>query len=187
MRDGVAAEGFFLQDPAGDGDPGTSDGIYVYRYSTWKNPRGLKPGDLVEMSPYKVTEFYGQTELSGPARTTRTAAYRVLGKCPLPAPVSIAPPIPMNEPPAEQYEPMEGSASSIDLDASVVGPTQRFESRYPAGDPEITLAPPAARSVGARIPANRLPVDIGTMALSGGLGVDLPDGQHLRPGRQRTT
>ena len=47
---GVTAEGFFLQDPAGDGDPATSDGIYVYRYSTWRNPRGLKPGDLVEIT-----------------------------------------------------------------------------------------------------------------------------------------
>src|SRR5512137_1244675 len=53
---GVTAEGFFLQDPAGDRDPATSDGIYVYRYSTWKNPRGLKPGNLIELSSYKVME-----------------------------------------------------------------------------------------------------------------------------------
>ena len=47
---GVTAEGFFLQDPTGDGDARTSDGIYVYRYSKWMNPRKLKPGDLVEIT-----------------------------------------------------------------------------------------------------------------------------------------
>lgn len=170
---GVAAEGFFLQDPSGDGNGDTSDGIYVYRYSTWKNPRGLKPGDLIEVLSYKVTEFYGQTELNG-LPNDKAATYRVLGRCPLPAPVPIEPPIPMNQPPAEQYEPLEGQRINISFEASVVGPTQRFESRYPAGDPEITLAPLGSALWDMRIPAGLLPVDIGTITLTGGLGVDLP-------------
>lgn len=170
---GVAAEGFFLQDPAGDGNPATSDGIYVYRYSSWKNPRGLKPGALVELSTYKVMEFYGQTELSG-LPNDKASTYRVIGKCPLPAPVPIESPIPMDKPPTEQYEPLEGQRITIDFTASVVGPTQRYASRYPAGDPEMTLAPLGSPLWGARIFAAALPVDIGTITLTGGLGVDLP-------------
>lgn len=170
---GVAAEGFYLQDPHGDGNPDTSDGIYVYRYSAWKNPRRLQPGDLVEISSYKVSEFYGQTELNG-LSSDKNAAYRVLGRCALPAPVLIEPPIPMNKPPVEQYERLEGQRISISFEASVAGPTQRFESRHPAGDPEITLAPLGSPLWGVRIPAQLVPVDVGTITLTGGLGVDLP-------------
>lgn len=171
---GVAAEGFFLQDPAGDGNSATSDGIYVYRYSSWRNPRGLKPGDLIEITGgYKVMEFYGQTEISG-LSNDKNATYRVLGKCALPAPVAIEPPAPMNQPPTEQYEPLEGQRIAIDFTASVVGPTQRYESRYPAGDPEMTLAPVGSPLWDERIAADALPIDIGTITLTGGLGVDLP-------------
>lgn len=171
---GVAAEGFFLQDPVGDGSPATSDGIYVYRFGSWRNPRGLKPGDLVEITGrYKVMEFYGQTEIGG-LSNDKAETYRVLGPCELPAPVPIEAPIPMNKPPAEQYEPLEGQRIRIDFTASVAGPTQRYESRYPAGDPEITLAPLGGPLWGQRIPAELLPVGIGTITLTGGLGVDLP-------------
>ncbi len=171
---GVAAEGFFLQDPAGDGNSATSDGIYVYRYSSWRNPRGLKPGDLLEITgSYKVVEFYGQTEISG-LPNDKAETYRVVGACQLPAPVPIEPPIPMNKPPAEQYEALEGQRIVIDFTASVVGPTQRYESRFPAGDPEITLAHLGSPLWNNRIPAELLPVDIGTITLTGGLGVDLP-------------
>lgn len=170
---GVAAEGFFLQDPNGDGDPATSDGIYVYRYSTWKNPRNLKPGDLVELSAYKVTEFYGQTELTG-LSSDKNAAYRVLGKCALPPPVAIVPISNPQTDPAQPYERNEGMRVIVDLDASVAGPTQRYESRYPAGDPELTLVAAGSPYYGLRIFAGQLPVDKGTLGLSGGLGVDLP-------------
>lgn len=171
---GVAAEGFFLQDPAGDGNPATSDGIYVYRFSSWRNPRGLKPGDSIEITGrYKVMEFYGQTEIAG-LSNDKAETYRVLGPCQLPAPVPIELAAPMNRPPTEEYEPLEGQRIRIDFDASVVGPTQRYESRHPAGDPEMTLAPLGSPIWGERVPAELLPVNIGTIALTGGLGVDLP-------------
>jgi uncharacterized protein len=169
---GVAAEGFFLQDPGGDGNLSTSDGIYVYRYSSWRNPRGLKPGDLLEITgAYKVMEFYGQTEIAG-LSNDKNQTYRVLGKCVLPAPVTIEPPA-MDKPPAEQYEPLEGQRITIDFIASVVGPTQRYESRHLAGDPEITLAP-LVSPLGDQRMVDALTVDIGTITLTGGLGVDLP-------------
>lgn len=170
---GVAAEGFFLQDQQGDGDARTSDGIYVYRYSSWKNPRGLKPGDLVELSTYQVTEFYGQTELNG-LPNDKNATYRVLGRCPLPAPVLITPLVDPGADPAVQYESKEGMRVTVDLDASVAGPTARFESRYPAGDPELTVVPAGNPYYGSRIFARELPVDRGSFSLSGALGVDLP-------------
>ncbi len=170
---GVAAEGFYLQDPTGDGDAATSDGIYVYRYGGWRNPRQLKPGDLVEIRHYRVQEFYGQTELSG-LSNDKASTYRLLGSCTLPPPAHIEPPVDPQADLEVQYERVEGQLVVIDLDASVVGPTQRYESRYEAGDPEITVAQRGSPYFGGRPFAGELPVDRGTLALSGGLGFDLP-------------
>lgn len=170
---GVAAEGFYLQDPAGDGDAATSDGIYVYRYGGWRNPRQLKPGDLVEIRHYRVQEFYGHTELSG-LSNDKASTYRLLGSCTLPPPVRIEPPVDPQADLEASYERVEGQLVVIDLDASVVGPVQRYESRYEAGDPEITVAQRGSPYFGRRPFARELPVDRGTLALSGGLGFDLP-------------
>jgi predicted extracellular nuclease len=170
---GVTAEGFFMQDPDGDGDARTSDGIYVYRYSNWVNPRKLKTGDMVEIARYEVQEYYGQTEIAG-LSDDKTQTYRVLGGCKLPAPVRIAAPEDPGENLALRYEAVEAQRVTLDLNASVVGPTQRFESRYPAGDPEITVVQSGSPYYGRRVFASELPVDRGALALSGGLGVDLP-------------
>jgi len=170
---GVTAEGFFMQDPAGDGDVRTSDGVYVYRYSKWMNPRKLKPGDLVEITRYEVQEYYSQTEIAG-LRDDKAQTYRVLGSCKLPAPVRIAVAVDPNENLSARYEAVEGQRVIVDLDTSVAGPTQRFESRHPAGDPEITIIGSGSPYYGQRIFAGELPIDRGGLALSGGLGVDLP-------------
>ncbi len=170
---GVTAEGFFMQDPLGDGDARTSDGVYVYRYSKWVNPRKLKPGDLVEITRYEVQEYYGQTEIAG-LSDDKSLTYRVLGSCKLPAPVRIAAPEDPGEDLALRYEAVEAQRVTLDLDASVVGPTQRFESRHPAGDPEITVVGSGSPYYGQRIFAGQLPIDRGALALSGGLGLDLP-------------
>jgi len=170
---GVTAEGFFMQDPTGDGDARTSDGVYVYRYSQWMNPRKLKQGDLVEITRYEVQEYYGQTEIAG-LRDDKAQTYRVLGSCKLPAPVRIAMPADPDENLSARYEAVEGQRVIIDFDASVAGPTQRFESRHPAGDPEITIVGSGSPYYGQRIFARELPVDRGGLVLSGGLGVDLP-------------
>ncbi|MCB0158550.1 MAG: hypothetical protein KDD83_10510, partial [Caldilineaceae bacterium] len=57
---GVNADGFYLQDPQGDGDPATSDGVYVY---TQRAPR-VKAGDCVRLRGAFVDEYYEKTELS---------------------------------------------------------------------------------------------------------------------------
>lgn len=58
-------KGFFIQDPQGDGDPASSDGLFVQ--STQANA-ALVPGAEVCVSG-KVKEYYNQTQLSADALT----------------------------------------------------------------------------------------------------------------------
>lgn len=60
-----ALRGFYLQDPTGDGDPATSDGIFVF-----DNGSDLvKNGDVVRVAG-TVTEFQGQTQITSTAVAT---------------------------------------------------------------------------------------------------------------------
>ncbi|WP_101788984.1 ExeM/NucH family extracellular endonuclease [Nonomuraea indica] len=52
--------GFFLQDPAPDGDPATSEGLFAFARDTFKD---VKPGDRVLVTG-RAFEFNGWTELS---------------------------------------------------------------------------------------------------------------------------
>ncbi|MBW7882731.1 MAG: ExeM/NucH family extracellular endonuclease [Caldilineaceae bacterium] len=54
-----ALRGFYLQDPAGDGDPATSDGIFVFN----ANDNEVNLGDLVRVSG-NAGEFQDQTQIS---------------------------------------------------------------------------------------------------------------------------
>jgi predicted extracellular nuclease len=56
----VGAKGFAMQDPLGDGNPDTSDGIYVFTGSA----PGVDVGDVVTVTA-SVQEFSGTTELGG--------------------------------------------------------------------------------------------------------------------------
>jgi len=60
----VGPKGFFMQDPVGDGDTTTSDGIYVYTVTA----PSVTVGNQVTVTG-KVTEYFGITEL-----TTATVA-----------------------------------------------------------------------------------------------------------------
>ena len=55
-----ALRGFFIQDPTGDGDPATSDGIFVFEGS---NANTVKLGDLVRVTG-NAGENQGQTQVS---------------------------------------------------------------------------------------------------------------------------
>lgn len=171
---GVASDGFYVQSVIPDDDPRTSEGIYVYRFNGWANPRGLAPGDRVTIRNFGVQEFYGETEivkLSNDAEAT----YAVAGRCDLPAPIPIPTLADPAIDPATLYEPFEGMRVSLSFAGSVVGPTARYVSRFPSGEPEITIADQASPFYGQRILAAQLPANRGTLSLSGGLGVDLPD------------
>ena len=54
-----ALRGFYLQDPAGDGDPLTSDGIFVFN----GNNDNVNVGDVVNVRGV-ISEFSGQTQIS---------------------------------------------------------------------------------------------------------------------------
>src|SRR5262249_49969591 len=56
---------FFMPDQNGDGDPTTSDGIYVYKGSS----PGVAVGDRVTVTG-EVSEFSGSTELGTPLTIT---------------------------------------------------------------------------------------------------------------------
>lgn len=64
----LTTKGFFMQDPNGDGDPTTSDGLYVY---TGTAP-SVAVGNVVDVGG-KVTEFGGTTELTTPSVTVTAA------------------------------------------------------------------------------------------------------------------
>ena len=56
--------GFFMQDPVGDNNPLTSDGIFVYNTSD-----NVSIGDKIEITA-TVTEYYNKTQLSNIVNTT---------------------------------------------------------------------------------------------------------------------
>ena len=66
-------DGFFVQDPMGDGDAATSDALFVYlgARSPWASVR-LQPGDRVQISG-RVAEFKGQTQLGSLTEVQVTA------------------------------------------------------------------------------------------------------------------
>jgi predicted extracellular nuclease len=70
-------DGFFLQDINGDGDPTTSDGIFVLHQNYWGFD--VEAGDLVRITA-QVSESYGETQLGfvdvGSAKVCSTATMR---------------------------------------------------------------------------------------------------------------
>lgn len=79
--------GFYVQDPKGDGDPTTSDGVFVYQGTRGKAAEThVVPGDHVRVSG-TVEEFKGQTQIG------RLSAIQVLGKGEIPAPTAISLPL----------------------------------------------------------------------------------------------
>jgi predicted extracellular nuclease/2',3'-cyclic-nucleotide 2'-phosphodiesterase (5'-nucleotidase family) len=82
----VAFSGFYMQDPTGDGDDNTSDGIFVF---TGSNP-GVTAGDEVEVTG-TVSEFIGGGPDTGNLSITQISgdATVLSSGNPLPAPVEI--------------------------------------------------------------------------------------------------
>jgi len=54
--------GFFIQDPTGDGDPATSDGLFVYHQDTWDPSFDPSVGDSVRIQG-TIDEQYDLTQL----------------------------------------------------------------------------------------------------------------------------
>lgn len=56
-------EGFFLQDPLGDGEPATSDGIFVFAGTVSVPEQALRVGDRLRIAGI-ARESFGQTEIA---------------------------------------------------------------------------------------------------------------------------
>jgi predicted extracellular nuclease len=76
--------GFFIQDPAGDGDPATSDGIFVFN-----NTYSANVGDLVRVTG-TITEYTPNGATRSVTEITNVSAVKTVGSGQTIAPVSIA-------------------------------------------------------------------------------------------------
>lgn len=128
---GVISDGFYLQDPLGDGDPATSDGIFVYT----QKPPTVGQGECVALTRVYVDEFYEKTELS------RLKTISPSDDCPTntvtPVAITWAR---LGETPTAHYEAYEGMVVEMtNLTGIVQGPTKHFAT----GERELALLPAA--------------------------------------------
>ncbi len=115
----------WIQDPHGDGDPATSDGIALNLRGRGSRSEDLRPGDVVRVRA-KVRELQFGTGLPL-TELTRIRELKVLRRNQkLPAPVGIdkLPDTSLLEA-ITFWEPLEGMRVRV-ADAVVVGPTSRF-------------------------------------------------------------
>ena len=94
-----AKRGFFLQDPIGDGDPSTSDGVFVY--APYYYGLLVDVGDEISITA-RVTEYYGMTELDYVKDITILSTGNEL-----PVPVELNPPF-EDDASDQYYESLEG-------------------------------------------------------------------------------
>lgn len=141
--------GYFLQDPTGDGDDATSDGVFVY--SPAGIPAEIALGNLVRLTA-TVAEYNGFTELTTPGAVTLVSVGHSLAPELVPFPEAV-------EGDLERYEGMlvqidapltvaqnyfQGRYGEITLAAA--GRLEKPTNRYPAGSPEaLALADANAR------------------------------------------
>ena len=162
---GVNADGFYLQDPQDDGDPATSDGVYVY---TQRAPR-VKAGDCVRLRGAFVDEYYEKTELS---RAKSIEPSDACAATPV-TPVDLAP-ARLAANPVDLFEQYEGMLVRVDdLVGVVQGPTKRFSN----GEMEIAFIPEqwAPYVAGDRVFQWQPDAMPALMYVSNGFGATLPD------------
>jgi len=123
----LLGSGFFLQDPLGDGDPGTSDGIFVFTGSS--TARTVVPGDelrvtgtVAEFRPSSRPRDLTLTELSTPVTLTKTGT---AGELPAPVVIEDRPDEVIDPDGIDTFEALEGMLVSIDT-PRVSGPTNDF-------------------------------------------------------------
>ncbi len=163
----LVADGFYLQDPQGDGDPATSDGIFVY---TRQAPT-VYVGQCVQVQRAYVDEFYGKTELSRMKAILPSAACSAFAV----APTLITPP-PLTRTPADHFEQFEGMVVALAPVSGIVqGPTVHFAD----GEREVALLANSARPYidGGRVFQANTPAMGALLYLSNGLGATLPEGR----------
>jgi predicted extracellular nuclease len=114
------SNGFFMQDALGDGDPGTSDGIFVFSSTS----SIVAVGDAVTVTG-TATEFFNLTQISSSAcKVTVTSSGN-----PLPAPITLTTTHLDPAGPTTQLERFEGMRTHVDTVVSV-GPTNNFGETF---------------------------------------------------------
>lgn len=78
-------QGFYLQDPEGDGDPATSDGLFVYTGGT----PSVVPGQYVQVVG-PVSEYAASGDTLGTLTQVRASSLTVCGEMPLPGAISLS-------------------------------------------------------------------------------------------------
>ncbi len=111
----VGRSGFFIRTPPdrSDGDPATSDGLFVY---TGGDP-GVQVGDLVDVTG-TVTEYHGMTEIAGSPTVSVISRGNTV---PPPVDLDATDPSPTDPPPENVLERYEGMEVRI-LSGTVTGP-----------------------------------------------------------------
>jgi uncharacterized protein len=111
--DDTSRRGFYIQDDQCDGNPNTSDGIFIYLA---ERRDVVKVGDEVDVQG-QVIEYFGMTEIDADADhvTVRSSGN------PLPDPVPLNPPM-QKESSRQYFETLEGMYVKMD-EAVTVGPT----------------------------------------------------------------
>ena len=121
----IVGNGFFMQDQAGDGNPATSDGIFVFGSSF---ARSVAPGDVVRVTG-TIVEFRAATRPRDLTLTefSPTASVVKTGTAAVPAPVMISdrPDVFIDPDGIQTFERLEGMYVSLQT-PKVSGPTNSF-------------------------------------------------------------
>lgn len=173
---GVLTDGFYLQDPLGDADPATSDGIFVYT----QKPPTVSQGQCVALTRVYVDEFYEKTELA--RLKTITPSDRCSTNTVTPVTITWAR---LGETAAAHYEAYEGMVVAMtDLTGIVQGPTKHFAT----GERELALLPAGLHPylAGPRVFQTDTMAFNALVYLTNALGATLPEaawGTVLQAGR----
>jgi hypothetical protein len=159
---GVTADGFYLQDPQGDGDALTSDGIFAFTYDA----PNVTTGECVQVAG-EIAEYYAKTELNWISAITPSQACAALNVAPVALPL-LRP----GDDPVAILERFEGMVVRLDaLNAFVHGPTKRFAG----GEEEIAMLPVQwQRYLGPVHLFHDQAANAGLLYLSNNLGAELP-------------
>ncbi len=162
---GVTGDGFYLQDPVGDGDPFTSDGLFVYTYDT----PTVTVGQCVRVAG-EVVEYFAKTELNWLTSLTPSVECGAQGVTPVALPV-VRP----GDDPTILLEALEGMVVQLGVTTGVVhGPTKRFES----GELELAFLPTQWQRYFGHVHLFHDQVAVSALLfLSNRLGATLPDTQ----------
>jgi uncharacterized repeat protein (TIGR01451 family) len=114
-------EGFWIQGLEPDGDPATSEGMFVFAGDRLDLAADISVGDLVQVYG-RVRERSNQTELHIAAPGDVVVTDRDL---PLPEPVELDPPMETAAALA-YYEPLEGMLVSVITSAIAIAPTSKY-------------------------------------------------------------